>query len=163
MADLTLSAFYFAVSIVGDGIDPEPLARDRGAAAFFREVSGLEAMRETIELTEGSENRFVHKLPGKLTHPNLVLKRSFTQSDSAFVDWVSNTLQGDLTQPIKTKSLTVTLLDQSDNPLITWEVDNAFPVKWEVDSFSSKEGELVIQSIEFAYDGLERKVAAPLK
>ncbi len=43
--------------------------------AAFQEVGGLEAEIEVETVVEGGENRFVHRLPKPVKHPNLSLKR----------------------------------------------------------------------------------------
>ncbi|MET0909196.1 MAG: phage tail protein, partial [Ilumatobacteraceae bacterium] len=54
----------------------------------FREVSGLEVNIETEDVPEGGQNSFVHKLPGRMTWPNITLKRGVTQSD-ALLKWLN--------------------------------------------------------------------------
>src|SRR3954454_4045214 len=52
----------------------------------FTEVSGLSVQIDVEELPEGGQNQFVHKLPGRMKWPNLVLKRGITTSDTLF-EW----------------------------------------------------------------------------
>jgi phage tail-like protein len=52
----------------------------------FHQVSGLELTIDSEEIVEGGENNFVHKVPGRLRWPNIVLSRGVTQSD-VFFDW----------------------------------------------------------------------------
>ena len=48
----------------------------------FMEVSGLEVTVAVEEIEEGGENSYVHKLPGRMTWPNITLKRGITQNDT---------------------------------------------------------------------------------
>ena len=45
--------------------------------AYFRSVSGLSVEIEVVEFREGGSND-VHKIPGRVKYPNLVLKEGFT-------------------------------------------------------------------------------------
>ena len=58
----------------------------RLALASFQEVSGLSMEVEVLERNEGGENNYTHKLPGRVSYPNLTLKRGITQ-DNYFVTW----------------------------------------------------------------------------
>ena len=44
---------------------------------------------EVETYTEGGENGFVHKLPGRMTWPNLVLKRGVTAQD-VLMNWLQD-------------------------------------------------------------------------
>ncbi|MGB1450867.1 MAG: phage tail protein, partial [Marinirhabdus sp.] len=48
--------------------------------------------------------------------------------------------------------LTVKLLNEAHEPLITWNVVHAYPVKWDVGDFNAEENKLVIETIELAYN-----------
>ena len=48
----------------------------------FMEISGLEVSVAVEDLEEGGENSFVHKLPGRMSWPNITLKRGITQNDA---------------------------------------------------------------------------------
>ena len=52
----------------------------------FSECSGLSAEYEILEYQEGGENRFVHRLRGRVKYPNLVLKRGVTHEEH-FLQW----------------------------------------------------------------------------
>lgn len=142
-------AFSFAVRISGNRADV-----DQG----FQEVSGLDAERAVTELKEGGENRFAHKLPGPAKNKNLVLKRGLVLASSPLFTWCKETLESDMTKPIKTQALTVSLLDQKQKPTITWSISNAWPVKWNVGSFHASKNEVAVETIEMAYTQIVRKV-----
>jgi phage tail-like protein len=56
----------------------------------FSEVSGLQVEVEVEEVQEGGQNHFVHKLPGRMSWPPLVLKRGIADTDSLF-EWFAET------------------------------------------------------------------------
>lgn len=143
-------AFHFSVIFMGL-IPPVP-------DMAFQEVSGLEHGLETEAVVEGGENRFVHQLPKPAKRGNLVLKRGMTTYASGLLQWCKSTIEGDLAKPIKPKDITVSLLNQMRLPVAVWSVGRAYPVKWTVGGFDAMKNELAVETIEFAYHTLERKV-----
>lgn len=114
----------------------------------FQSVSGLSVDLDTEEIAEGGENRFKHKIPVRTKYPNLVLKRGLLV-DSGVIEWCRKALEDFEFQPI---NLTVKLLDDKHEPLLSWNVVHVYPVKWNVGDFSAEENKLVIESMELAYN-----------
>jgi len=141
-------SFYFNVKIAG--------ASDANDSSFS-EASGLDAERGTVEIIEGGENRFTHRLPDRGKYGNLVLKRGVMVASSTVFDWCSNTLESDLGKAIKPRDIDVSLLDQEGSPLITWNFKNAWPVKWAVAPLNARENEVAIETLEFSYSHMTRK------
>ena len=144
-------AFNFSVNIAGD----------TGPVASFNEISGLNVERQTAEITEGGENRFVHKLPTATKHANLVLKRGIMPSSAALFSWCRTTLEADLTQRIETKDVLVSLLDQKQQPMISWTLSRAWPVKWQVASLRADDSSIAIETLELAYSDHSREISTP--
>lgn len=114
----------------------------------FQSVSGLSVDIEIEEIAEGGENRFKHKLPVKTKYPNLTLKRGML-IDSAVIDWCRDAIENFSFKPV---NLTVKLLNEEHQPLISWNVVHAFPVKWSVEDFNAEESKLVVESFELTYN-----------
>ncbi len=114
----------------------------------FQSVSGLSVDIETQEFAEGGENRFKHKLPTRTTFQNLVLKRGLV-TDSELIKWCRKAIESFEFVPV---DLTVKLLDENHQPLITWNVVHAYPVKWETEEFHADESKISIETIELAYN-----------
>lgn len=141
-------AFAFKVKFAGNSADVD---------GSFQEVSGLEVEREVADIKEGGENRFQHRLPGAIKTRNLVLKRGLMVASSPLFDWCKETFEADFSKRIQPKDLTISLLDQNQKALMTWSVTRSWPVKWSVDTFSAQKNEVAIETLEFAYQRLERK------
>src|SRR6478672_8200826 len=93
----------------------------------FMEVSGLQVTVGIEEISEGGENSYVHKLPGRMTWPNLVLKRGITQED-VFMTWLQDAVgDGMAERKGKSKRTTaaVTLLGPDGTRLRAWNVSDA--------------------------------------
>lgn len=135
-------SFYFSLSF--SGISAK-------ADAAFQEVSGINAEIETEEVACGGENRFKFKLPGVAKYGTLSLKRGFITSGSDLAKWCSDTMTDGFTNVIAPKTITVKLLDQKGDTLMSWDFLSAYPVKWGVSDFKSMENAYVIESLDFAY------------
>lgn len=141
------AAFQFTVSFN---------ATPSGTDSSFQEVSGLELVMDVEELREGGENRFVHQLPKGVQQKKLTLKRGVAAHKSPLVLWCKATLEGGLSMPIAPVPLLVSLLDASSLPLRSWSVSNAYPVRWDVDAFNSTKNEVALETIELAYQYIQR-------
>jgi phage tail-like protein len=114
----------------------------------FQSVSGLSVDMQTEEIAEGGENRFKHKVPVRTNYRNLVLKRGLLV-DSEIITWCRNALENFEFQPT---DLIVKLLNEKHEPLISWNVVHAYPVKWSVSDFNAEQNQLVIETLELTYN-----------
>ncbi|WP_114750566.1 phage tail protein [Pleomorphovibrio marinus] len=113
----------------------------------FQSVSGLTVNMDTEDVSEGGENRFKHKLPLRTNYPNLTLKRGVVVG-SALINWCRDALENFIFEP---KDLTIKLLNEQHEPLQTWNIVHAYPVKWAVDDFNAQESKLVLETLELNY------------
>jgi len=113
----------------------------------FQSVSGLNVELETEQIAEGGENRFKHKLPVSTRFPNLVLKRGVLV-DSSLIKWCREAVENfDITPT----DITISLLNEEHEPLMTWNVVHAYPLKWAISDFNAETSNIVIETIELAY------------
>ena len=131
-----LLAFRFVVRIDGD------------AQGGFSEVSGLQAELDVLELTEGGENAFVHKLPGRAKHGNLTLRRGLARRE--LWEWFAALLAGDVDR----RTVAVELLPPSgDAPEMRWVFDAAFPCRWNGPDLKADQSAVAVESIELCHHG----------
>ena len=133
------AAFYFKVIVD----DLEGLHE-----AAFENVSGLDGKIETETIQEGGENQFSRKLPKALPHTNLILQRGLLVG-SPFMTWISEAVQNFIFKP---KMVTVILMDEKGEKLVSWVFHNAIPVRVTVSDFNSTENRYAIETLEMAYD-----------
>ena len=133
-------SFHFKVEFTG--------ISSQEADIQFQSVAGLSVDIETEEFAEGGENRFKHKFPVRTKFPNLVLKRGMV-TDSKLIDWCRDAIESFQFDPI---DLTVKLLNEEHEPLVTWNVVHAYPVKWNVSDLNAEENKIAIETIELAYN-----------
>lgn len=121
----------------------------------FMEVSGLELTIGVEEVAEGGENSYVHKLPGRMSWPNLVLKRGITQND-ALLTWANKSSGEQFAangNKLTRSTAAITLIGPSGARLRAWNFDGAFPVKWTGPSFAVSADEMAVEQLEIAHHG----------
>ena len=116
---------------------------------FYTEVSGLSAEIETLTYNEGGRNDFVHKLPTRMKHPNLVLKRGVTGVKD-LQQWCLESFMG----PDR-KEITLTMYNQQLQKVRTWSFKNAYPVKWTGPQFNASQNTVATEAIEIVHDGIQ--------
>lgn len=124
----------------------------------FQEVTGIGSEVETEEVVEGGENRYVHRLPTSVKHPQLELKRGIAKMTSPLVIWCRSVFEGDFIAPIVPMLMTVFLLNESKAPVRAWTFANAYPVNWEVEDFGSTKNEVAIEKITLSYNYSNRLI-----
>ncbi len=142
-----LPAFHFLVNFA---LRPSPVD------TAFQEVSGIGSEVQTEDVVEGGENRYVHRLPASVRHSQLELKRGVAGIDSPLVQWCRSVFEGDFVQPIRAIDVRVALLNAAQEPVRVWTFHNAYPVKWDIESFGSAKNELAIEKIVLNYNDVER-------
>lgn len=143
------TAFHFTVTFGTSAAGPD---------ASFQEISGIGPEFETEALPEGGENRYTLQVPKAVRHPKLMLKRGVAPFDSMLVTWCKAVLEGGLARPIVPKMLNVFLLDADGRPLRSWNIQNAWPVHWEIEGFNSTRNEVALEKIELTYAYSTREV-----
>ncbi|HSP71647.1 MAG TPA: phage tail protein [Gaiellaceae bacterium] len=129
---------------------------DSGNTSSFSEVSGLTLESEPIEYRSGDDITLtVRKVPGLRKYGNVTLKRGIMTSQNGFWEWW-NTIQSGTVQR---RTVTISLLNEEHKPVMTWEIQQAWPVKVEGPSLNAKGNEIAIETLEFAHEGMKVTVA----
>ena len=115
--------------------------------ARFQSVSGLSVEYEYENFSEGGENRFEHKLPGRTRYADMVLKRGMLVG-SEVINWFTRAFRDRDFQPT---DINVILMNENGEPLRTWKVTQAIPKKWLISDLNSTENAVVIETMELTY------------
>lgn len=140
----------------GDRIDPYRNFRYRVEVegleqAGFSEVSGFEATFDVVEYREGNEVITPRKLPGLIKYGNITLKWGTTDSMELY-EWLQECAEG----TVERKTITIIALDEEGSDVATWQVIEAWPVKYTAPNFNGTGNEVALELIEFAHEGLTR-------
>ena len=133
------SGYNFAVEL--DGIP----------RAGFRECSGLENSQNAGEYREGTDkNLSVRKLPGLVTHSDITLSRGIT-ADSKLWEWREKAMKG----AIERHNISISLLDDSGTPKITWNLFDCWPRQWTGPSLNATADDLAVEQLVLACERIE--------
>ncbi|WP_276363709.1 phage tail protein [Daejeonella sp. H1SJ63] len=139
MATYPLPKFHFLVQWGGKRIG-------------FSEVTGLDIQIEPIEYREGSSPQYSKiKMPGMQKSSNITLKRGTVAGDKEFYTWIKTVNLN----TIERRDLTISLLNENHEPVISWKVMNAFPIKVQASDLKADGNEVAIETIELAHEGLD--------
>jgi phage tail-like protein len=138
MADYPLPKFHFLVQWGGTRVG-------------FTEVTGLDMQAEAIEYREGSSPEFSKiKMPGMRKFSNITLKRGTAKKDLDFYNWIGTISMN----TVERRDVTISLLDEAHNPVMTWKAKQAFPVKLQASDLKADGNEVAIETLELAHEGL---------
>ena len=139
MSNYPLQAYHFSVDWGGSNTG-------------FTEVSGLSIFFEAIQYREGSlkEDNSL-KIPGLTKFSNIVLKRGIISGDYDMYNWINTKVMGS----IERRTIVIKLLNERHEPAITWKVKNAFPIRYSGPVLNAKSGEVAIEELELAHEGIE--------
>lgn len=98
---------------------------------------------ELEEIKEGGLNTYVHQLPGRRKASRLTLKHGIGKSE--LLKWYIEAVG----QKFNPRNITITLLDVTGEGVLTWDVKQAYPVKWTGPQLKSDSNTVAIQTLEF--------------
>jgi len=157
MASSLAGTFNFRVTLNrSDGSGP-PLG-DGG----FQECNGLEIEMDVAELQEGGRNNGTVRRVGRGKYGNLVLKRGMLfpkhgQVNGALWSWIQGVLNGE--RPVARYNGIVEVLSaDGEDTVATWTFDRGLPQKVSGPQLNAKSGEIAIEELTIAHEGLALKV-----
>jgi phage tail-like protein len=126
---------------------------------IFKEVKGLEVTVPTEDIREGGQNGFSHKVPGRMSWPNIVFRRGLTQSDS-LLDWLNKSsgdgFAGNGNKVTRTTGA-ITAITLTGDRLRSWQLRDVFPVRWKGPDFGIELKTALEEELEIAHHGFESK------
>ncbi len=140
--------FRFNVNFF-DATTGTPFTQRDGPDACFQSVSGIRVEFDVDTVNDGSNARYVQKLPKKPNFPNLVLKRGL-YVDSAIFAWF-NGLLSNANVEVQPLDVEVNLVNEVGDTLLNVRFIKAWPSKWEISDFNAMESSLVLETLELTY------------
>jgi phage tail-like protein len=126
------AAFRFVVDLDGE------------RQAAFTECSLPSIEWEMEEIKEGGLNLYTHMLPGRRKSARVSLKNGVANGE--LLSWYIEAIG----KAAGRKPLTITLLDSMLNPVIVWQLQEAYPVKWTGPNLKADDNAIAIQTLELA-------------
>ncbi|MEI7660856.1 MAG: phage tail protein [Bacteroidota bacterium] len=138
MANYPLPKFHFQVDWGGTKIG-------------FQEVSGLDLEIQALEYRDGASPEYHKiKMPGLQQFGDVTLKRGVFKGDNEFYEWY-NTVSLNI---IQRRDVTISLLDESHAPVVTWKIKNAWPSKITSPDLKAEGNEIAIETMVIKHEGL---------
>ncbi len=138
MPEYPLPKFHFQVEWGGTNIS-------------FTEVTGLEVTTEKLEYRGGASPEYNKiNFPGMQTYGDLTLKRGVFAGDNEFYDWWNTVALN----TIERRDITISLLNESHEPVVVWKVKNAWPTKVTSTDLNSTATDVAIETLVLAHEGL---------
>lgn len=147
MADYPIPKFHFEVDWGGEKLS-------------FTEVTGLDAEITPIEYRDGAMKEFhMLKMPGMQTFGAVTLKRGMFRGDNQFKDWYQSVLykpvRSDSEDPVYRRDVTISLLNEEHEPMVTWKLKRAWPSKVQGTDLNASESAVSIETMEVQHEGIE--------
>lgn len=115
------------------------------------EISGLSINMQPINYSEGSfKANAPIVMPGQQKANTIVLKRGIMQGDNEFYEWLKS-VKGNT---VERRDLTISLLNENHEPVVTWKLKNAFPVKMEWTDLKAHSNEPAMELLEIVHEGM---------
>ena len=129
---------------------------------LFAAVRGLQVSSQTENLTEGGQNGYTHRMPGRLEWPNITFSRGLTDADALF-DWMNKTAgEGFAAAGIKITRSTgaITAVASNGDRLRSWSLEGVFPVRWTGPDFATASDDPLTEELEIAHHGFRSSSAS---
>lgn len=132
-----LVKFQFSVKIGSDEI-------------LFQEVTGLASETQVIEYRVGNSAVYsTVKMPGIKKFGNVTLKKGIFKDDKKLWE-MYNKIKMNL---FERQTVVISLLDETNEVAMSWNLTNAFPAKMSVTDMKSDANEPAVETIELAHEG----------
>jgi len=124
----------------------------------FQECSGLEVELDVTELVEGGRNDGTIRRVGRAKFQNIVLKRGMFYDEGGQVNrdlwnWLQGIAGG--SRPVARYDGLIEVLDgDQETVLATWQFDRGLPVKVSGPQLNAKTGDIAIEELHIAHEGL---------
>lgn len=116
----------------------------------FSRVKGLVRETKIESRREGGVNDYEHKLVTITSYGNIILERGLV--DDYLWEWHDEVVGGTVTR----RTVTIALHDEADQEVWRWLVERAFPVKWAGTDLDAGVAQVVVESVEFAHEGIQK-------
>jgi len=137
-----LSKFHFEVGWNGESGTEQ---------VGFTEASGFDHQIDPIEYRHGFSPQYHKtKMPGLQKFSNITLKRGTFKGDNGFMKWLITVALN----KIERRNLTISLLNEEHKPVITWKINQAWPIKVQCTDLKADGNEVAVETIELAHEGL---------
>jgi phage tail-like protein len=138
---------------------PAPAGAPAGEAlgdGGFQECSGLDIEMDVQEYQEGGRNDGTIRRVGRGKYSNIVLKRGMFygggQVNRELWSWISSVLSGE--RPVRRYNGTIEVMGVAEQVVAVWTFERGLPAKIRGPELNAKTGEIAIEELTIAHEGL---------
>lgn len=122
--------------------------------AGFSECTFADTSTDPVEYREGNELPVFRKLSGLTKFGNITLKWGITGDSINLYKWRKTII--DTGAEGARKTVLITLIDEAGQDQAQWQIDRAWPIKYDPPDFSAKGSEVAIETLEIVHEGFTR-------
>lgn len=127
---------------------------DNIQAGGFSECTGLQIEVKTFDYKEGGRNNSTLRFPEHASYGNVTLKRGVTVSNE-LIGWQLDAAAGRFKRRSRRGiNFAIIFRDETGDAVKRWNLVRAFPVKWTGPDLKAGGGEIAIESLEIAHEGI---------
>lgn len=148
-----LHVFRFAVDFTRatlPGAAAAPASNVPLCSGAFAECTGLEATMEPKVIKAGGSNYGAAQRVGPVTFATVVLKRGMTSTRDLW-NWFQAVNGGAYSYRLTVR---ITMQSPDGEPVLTWVLDRALPVKFKAADLNARGTEIGIEELHLAHEGL---------
>jgi phage tail-like protein len=119
-------------------------------SATFTECTLPTLQVETLDIKEGGQNEYIHRLPVRVNAGTVKLRHGFT-SGNVLLSWYLQVLTGDISSAIR--QVSVVLNDVTGEQVALWNFRDAYPIKWSGPTLKADSHDVAIEELELAHHG----------
>jgi phage tail-like protein len=156
---ITLLASAGSVEGADTSTEPDPSATALGTGGF-QECTGLDIEQDVQEYVEGGRNNGVIKRVGRGKYSQIVLKRGMFFDDGGSLntdlwDWMQDILDGVVPVRRFDGRIDVYKWQANDDDIVaSWTFERGLPAKISGPQLNAKTGEIAIEELHIAHEGL---------
>lgn len=121
------------------------------AGGGFSECTGIEVNVDIFTYPEGGQNTYVHRLPTRTNHADIVLKRGLLLATELWL-WIQDTSRGRYSR----KDGYILMLTPSGIPAQAWIFRRGLPMKWSGPSLVASQDAVATETLTIAHEGLDQ-------
>ncbi len=119
----------------------------------FNECSFGETTTEVAEYREGTDPAHTRKLSGQTKYGNITLKWGITD-DNKLYEWYSKVIEKGALE--NRMDIAIVLTDEAGNDKSRWNLEKAWPTKYDPTDFNAKGNDIAIETLEIVTESYKK-------
>jgi phage tail-like protein len=124
---------------------------DHTDLGLWTKCEGLSVEYDVLEVKEGGNNDYIHRLPGRAKYQNLKLTRPIDKDTQKVAAWLAS-----VASDPKRSTAEIAILDGGGGTVATWRLEGIYPVKWSGPSLDTGQNAVALEVLELVHNGFAR-------